>query len=469
MGFPKFWTDELIKTAVDVMAGYRIDQLDEAAEEFNRRTGQNVTGQGMRFGVWRATGIAMSKVMLPRASKKKAGRKPTIEVDASEFDEVPPRDPIVQLNEGEPEWNATMPEGQVLKGNSTFLDGNGNVEHRWVKTEEGPVDEPLAPVPPNFALSGVSTLVTSKGVRLQWVSSEPEKARQWDEMWCACREATREYEGLKRPAALPGPVDRRLVNVFPIGDPHVGMYAWAKETGESFDTDVARDDLLAVFRTLVDRSPAAKAALIAQLGDFYHSEDDRNRTPINGNPLDSDGRTGRVTKIGYLLMESAIDLALERHDYVYVVNLRGNHDPYKAIGLNLWLEGVYRNEPRVTVLDNNNPFVFFEHGLNLWGFHHGDGAKPEQLPGIMSTWQEGAPWGRCRYRRWFTGHVHSFNGRDFPGCTWESFRTLAPSDYWSNWKGYRSEQSLDCLTFDEEDGLVSRQTVSLKLGRKSKP
>jgi hypothetical protein len=140
---------------------------------------------------------------------------------------------------------------------------------------------------------------------------------------------------------------------------------------------------------------------------------------------------------------------------------RGNHDPYKSIALVLWLQAVYEREPRVRVLDNNDPYLFVEHGVNLFGFHHGDGAKPEQLPGIMATYQDGEPWGRTRFRRWFTGHVHSFNGKDFPGCVWESFRTLAPADYWAHHKGYRSVQSLDALTFDAKRGLASRVTVPL--------
>ncbi len=131
----------------------------------------------------------------------------------------------------------------------------------------------------------------------------------------------------------------------------------------------------------------------------------------------------------------------------------------------LYLEGVYEREPRVKVLDNNNPYIFIEHGKNLIGLHHGDGSKPEGLPLIMASWQDGKPWGRASFRKWYTGHIHTRKAIDFPGVSWESCRTLAPGDYWAWHKGYRSEQSLELHTFDVDFGLVARQTTSLLMAR----
>ena len=78
----------------------------------------------------------------------------------------------------------------------------------------------------------------------------------------------------------------------PIGDPHIGMYAWSEEAGEDFDTDIARNDLLNASRSLFNASPDADRCLIANLGDFFHSDNQSNRTARSGAALDVDTRDG---------------------------------------------------------------------------------------------------------------------------------------------------------------------------------
>ncbi len=356
---------------------------------------------------------------------------------------------------------AHVPEGQQIAKLSLLTnEQTGELEASWTKTEK--VAGPVVAPPPGFLLKKVSTYTVAGEARAQWTSHSPEAARQWEETLAAMKTATEEYRGIADPIPMPTmALSDRLINVVPIGDPHFGMYAWSKETGQPFDCDIAEADLKRVLTDLFLQAPDAETCLIADLGDTFHAEDDNARTPRGGNPLDADTRSGRVTKIVYKVFRWAIELGLRTHKKVIFMALRGNHDPYKSLGLSLYLQGVFENEPRVEILDNNNPYIFYEFGNNLFGFHHGDGAKPEQLPGIMASYARGVPWGRCIHRRWFTGHVHSFNGKDFAGCTWESFRTLAPGDFWAHWKGYRSEQSIDCLTFDIEKGLKSRSRETL--------
>lgn len=366
-------------------------------------------------------------------------------------------------------WRARqVPKGMRLGAVSKLVDAAGEMRNEWQKSALRPDDPPKLPLaPPGFTKVRQSNMLDRKGgAVIQWESFERDKADQWHAMWQACKDACAEYEGRAKLVPCPVSTIDRQLTVYPIGDPHIGMLAWARETDADFDSNIAKRDLTEVVTMLVDCSPASETALIAQLGDFFHAQDNKQTTPRGGNKLDVDSRSGRVTEVGYMLMVTVIDLALKKHKRVLVINLRGNHDPDLSLSLNMFLKAWYRNEPRVEILDNNNPFIYYEFGKNLLGFHHGHGARPEQLGGIMSCYQDGVPWGRTHHRKWFTGHIHSSNGRDLPGCDWESFRTLAPEDYWAHEMGFRSNQSLDSLTFDIEDGLLTRQTVSLRLARK---
>lgn len=354
-----------------------------------------------------------------------------------------------------------------VKSTSVKTDESGEEVGRWTKNEVVPPDPILPAVPEGFLVKKTAAMQINGETRVQWISSEPEKQKQWEEMWKAVERMAAKYERwAPATTVIPTCLDD-TATCYNFGDPHLGALAWAKETGEHFDIKIAREDLRNAFTLLVDRSPASKLCLINEMGDLIHAEDDRQVTPTAGHKLDVDGRAGKLGELISELLVGVVDLALAKHETVEVRLMRGNHDPYKAIGFATTLRAWFRNESRVVVVDNNNPFLFREFGQCLFGLHHGDGAKPEVLPGIMAAYENGRPWGRTTHRHWFTGHIHSSNSRDFAGCTWESFRTLAPADFWSHWKGYRSHQSIDSLTYHREDGLVCRQQVSLKLARKA--
>ena len=242
------------------------------------------------------------------------------------------------------------------------------------------------------------------------------------------------------------------------------MLAWGREVGADFDVKIAEKDLLGCVDMLVDRAPDSKHAVLANVGDFFHAENDSQLTPRGGNKLDCDTRWAKVTDIGFMLMRRLVDRLRGKHEHVRVVNVPGNHDPYMARMLTLWLKAVYEDEPRVEIVDNANPYMYLRHGKNLFGFAHGDGTKIEQLPGIMAA-DRAEDWGSTDFRMWVTGHIHHITRKEFPGCLVESFRTLATRDFWHHQKGYRSGQSLQAITFDEEFGEITRSTVDLKFVR----
>lgn len=363
-------------------------------------------------------------------------------------------------------WEHPVPEGHRVKGNSTLYGPDGDVQGQWVKSERDSEDPPaFAPVPEGHLVKKVSSLLDGQGkVRAQWIQAPKDEATRWDEFWAACARNAEKYRGAADPTKAPKYSDAETCTVYPLGDPHIGMLAWAKETGQDFDLQIAERDLLQAVDMLVDRAPPSELAILANVGDFFHAEGDEQRTPTGGNKLDCDTRWAKITDVGFNIMRHLIDRLLEKHARVEVVNVPGNHDPKMARMMNMWLAAVYEREPRVVIKDNRNPYIYIRHGKNLLGFAHGDGAKPEQLPSLMAA-DQAADWGTTDFRMWFTGHIHHQTRKEFPGCVIESFRTLAARDYWHSWKGYRSGQSLSCITLHTEFGEITRSTVDIKLVR----
>lgn len=365
-----------------------------------------------------------------------------------------------------PDFAQVVPDNHRLRGNSTLLDDKGKPLKRWVKTERASEDPPaFQAIPEGHLVKKVSTLLDGQGlVRAQWIQAPKDEQTRWDEFWAACERHVEAYKGLAAPVAAPAAFEDDLLTAYPLGDPHIGMLSWHRETGKDFDSKIAERDLIKVVDMLVDRAPSSRVGVLVNVGDFYHADNQTQLTPDGGNKLDVDGRWTKILELGFSIMRRMVDRLLSKHESVFVVNVPGNHDPLSARMLNQWVKAVYEREPRVTVLDNASPIMYMRHGKTFLAFAHGDQMKIEQMPGVMAA-ERPKDWGETTYRMWLTGHIHHLTRKEFPGCVVESFRTLAPADAWHHTKGYRAGQSLCCITFDKEWGEISRSTVDLRLAR----
>ena len=117
------------------------------------------------------------------------------------------------------------------------------------------------------------------------------------------------------------------------------------------------------------------------------------------------------------------------------------------------------NEPRVTIDQSPAAFNYFRHGKTLVGCHHGNTCKPDRLPGVMAA-DRAKDWGESEHRYWWIGHIHHQSVQDYPGCSVESFPTLAAKDAWATSGGYRSARNMKCIVLHAEFGEVARQTVN---------
>jgi hypothetical protein len=350
---------------------------------------------------------------------------------------------------------AAPPEGFVPTHIAT--DSEGRI--RSVRSRAELPEQHFPTVPAGHSVKGISTYLNAAGEPAgQWVKTD----RQQQERWQAFREAMRSEAALVPALPLcpaPKACDEDLATWLPWGDPHIGLLAWHNETGESWDLKLVEQHTAQVMADLISRTPRSGQFILADLGDLFDAEDDKQSTPTAGHKLDVDCRAGKIARVAVRICRNAIDLALQRHGRVLVHLLRGNHDPYKSIMLGMWLEATYANEPRVTIAPYDNPYQFWQFGQNAVMLHHGDGSKPQQMGEIFAC---DPSWGPAKHRYVYTGHIHSQNRWDLRGCSVESFRTIAAQNYWAHHKGYRSKRTLDCITLHRELGEISRVQQGLR-------
>lgn len=317
-------------------------------------------------------------------------------------------------------------------------------------------------VPPGFTIKGTSTLYGSDGSpTAQWVKTQAE-APEREAILEALHGAFSQYENKRVPLPAPRLNEPDLATVYMLADHHLGMYAWARETGENYDLGIAKRILFDAMTELVARSPASETAVVLNLGDFFHSDSDENRTRQSGNPLDVDTRYAKVLQLGVDLMLMCIDLALHKHLKVIVRCLPGNHDPYAALALTVAIAAFYASDPRVEVDTDPSPFFWWTFGDVFVAATHGDKVKPGDMPGVMASYKP-KEWGAAKFRYAYFGHVHhkAIGGGEHHGVIWETFQTLAAKDAWHKGMGYSSGRSMTAITLDRKRGEIFRHIVNL--------
>jgi hypothetical protein len=331
-----------------------------------------------------------------------------------------------------------------------------NLKKRAALRGYSPSHDMTKTVPDGFKVKGVSTYYDEEGKpRGQWVKSGIDEERREQIVREMLQTMAKDVKGLAPAIPAPKRSNADLMAVIPVGDPHNGLYTWAKECGDNFDTAIASKLATAAADRLIASAPACSVAVFLLLGDVLHANDQSNQTPGHKHQLDVDSRFVQVIGVAIETYRHILLRMLEKFPRVVVKLVPGNHDPQAIWALAYALHAYFVNEPRVEVDLGPSKFWYFQFGKVLIGATHGDTVKPERLPGIMAA-DRPEQWGASRFRYWYTGHIHSRNVTEFPGVMWESFRTLAAQDAYAASHGYRSGRDMVLIVHHREHGEVER-------------
>lgn len=305
----------------------------------------------------------------------------------------------------------------------------------------------------------VSTYYDKDGkVRGQWVIAtlNEQRAQAFREAAYAAMAEDLPRLGATAPPAM---TDAVLCNVYTMTDCHMGMLAWHKEGGHDWDIAIAERVLTGCFEHMVNASPLARVGVVAQLGDFLHSDGLLPMTPTAGNILDQDGRFAKIVAVSIRVLRRMVDFALARHEKVIVLMAEGNHDPASSIWLRAMFRALYENEPRVEVINSHKPYYVYQHGNTMLAWHHGHLSKKESLPLVFAA-EYPKLWGETTKRYCHTGHMHHTDEKEHAGMSVHQHPTLAARDAYASRHGWIAERQVTSITYHAEFGQVARNTVT---------
>lgn len=316
------------------------------------------------------------------------------------------------------------------------------------------------PAAEGYHVKGTSTLYDPRGnIKQQWVKTNKDKEELLSLMKEAVESIIEPSKGLFKPIKPPTNTNDSLMTVYPVAEPHMGLYTWDEESGADYDVKIAEELLTSSMAELVDSAPASEECLIVNLADYFHADSMENKTMRSGNVLDVDTRWGKVFRVGVRAHRNIINMALQKHKKVYVKSGIGNHDDHSIFCLMMLMQAYFEKEERVTIDLPINPFAYHTFGKNLIGIHHGD-IKHDRLPLIMAT-DKPEEWGDAMYRTFLYGHIHHKQVKEHPGCITESFRSIAAKDAWHNRSGYRSSRAMEAIILSKDGGEHGRRTVNI--------
>ena len=318
-------------------------------------------------------------------------------------------------------------------------------------------------VAPGFTTKRVSTAYNMDNeIVLQWHIQEPERVKL-EELIAEFVEGFKdEVTGLHTPTDAPTSTDNDIMVSYIVGDHHLGMLAHHSETmGDDYDVKISQNLLENAIDRLVSSAPAGKVGVLVNLGDFMHINDSTSSTPSSKNLLDSDGRYSKTIRAASNVIKRTVLRMLEKHEQVWIVNVRGNHDPDAALWLNEVMRLYFELDDRVKVFDNASKFIWWQWGKNLVVTHHGDRIKMSNLHGsIVSNLRQ--EWGESDHTFVWTGHIHHKNQEEYGGALFESWNILAPADAWHAGAGYASSRSMTCVILHKLYGEQGRLKANIQ-------
>lgn len=240
-----------------------------------------------------------------------------------------------------------------------------------------------------------------------------------------------------------------------ISDLHLGRAAWERETGSTYNVEIAVDEWLKAHMYFYEQHkhlPVEKV-LIPIGSDFFNSDSLLNTT-TRGTPQMEDGRWQRSFEAGCDAAVRSIEFWRSKGIEVKISIVPGNHDTQRAFYLGAYLEAWYRDVAYVEI--NNAPTTrkYEVYGINLIGWSHGNQDYKQLKHVYQSEMREYLS--QCTNVEFHTGHMHQEKVvEEFGSVIIRTIPCLAQKSDWEVGKGFTGNRRAQAFVWHKEKGLMN--------------
>lgn len=274
------------------------------------------------------------------------------------------------------------------------------------------------------------------------------------------------------------PIKNGENNLFEITlfDLHIGKLAWGGETGENYDTKIARSRFLSAIDKLIQRASGFQfSRIVFPVGSDFFNSDTIYNTTTKGTPQDEDLRWQKTFQVGVRLLVDAINQLKSLGVPIDVVVIPGNHDFERSYYMGEYLCAWFNNDPQVIVNNGASPRKYYKFGKVLLGYTHGSEEKEDSLPMLMATDIESKPmWSETVFHEWHLGHIHRKRDVKYVvreknrvtnedlGVTVRYLSSLTGTEEWHHKKGFvGSIKAGEAFIWNDETGLIAHLNANI--------
>ena len=119
----------------------------------------------------------------------------------------------------------------------------------------------------------------------------------------------------------------------------------------------------------------------------------------------------------------------------------------------------FSNNTDVRINNNGEYRKYYEYGVNMLLFTHGDKEKVSELPLIMAT-EQPEMFARTKYREVHLGHLHKEMSNEFRGIKVKFLPSICTVDEWHKMMGYESLKCAQGFMYHEKGGLQATYQIN---------
>lgn len=199
--------------------------------------------------------------------------------------------------------------------------------------------------------------------------------------------------------------------------------------------------------------------ILLPIGNDGLNSEGKRRTTTAGTPQEDTVDWQTSFRYYWATMAEMINLLAKQYP-VDVLIISGNHDMERMFYIGDVLSAYFRNSTQVTVNNNGDYRKYFEYGVNMLMFTHGDKEKVNTLPLLMAT-EQPEMFARTKYREAHLGHFHKEMLNEFCGIKTRFLPSICKTDDWHKMMGYTHQRAAQAYLWNKKLGLEGYFQINL--------
>lgn len=201
----------------------------------------------------------------------------------------------------------------------------------------------------------------------------------------------------------------------------------------------------------VEISGYAIDRILLPIGNDGLNSEGRKSTTTGGTPM-LDSVSWRDSFRQYWGVLSSIIEVLSNTYKVDVLVIPGNHDTERMFYIGDVLTAFFIKKEAVAIQNTGEYRYYYEYGVNMLMFTHGDKEKLADLPLIMAT-EQPEMFARTKYREVHMGHFHKEKVNEFRGIKTRFLPSICTTDEWHKMMGYKHQKAAQAFLWNRTKGL----------------